>query len=64
MKYRVMTEVSSFDDGRPLLHETNSLIEARKECREWAEYDDIFVWVEDEDGDPIYSIDGYLEATA
>jgi hypothetical protein len=64
MKYKVMTEVSSFDDGRPLLHETNSLREARKECREWAEYDDIFVWVEDEEGNPIYSIDGYLEATA
>jgi hypothetical protein len=64
MKYKVMTEVSSFEDGRPLLHETTSLKVARKECREWAEWDDIFVWVEDEDGDIIYSIDGYAEAMA
>ena len=31
MKYQVMTEVSSFDDGRPLLFETNSLAEAQRE---------------------------------
>lgn len=61
MKYQVMTEVSSFNDGRPLLHVTNSLAEAKRECREWAEYDDIYVWVE-KDHKCVYSIDGYLEA--
>lgn len=61
MKYQVMTEVSSFDDGRPLLFATNSLAEAKRECREWAEYDDIYVWVE-KDHKCVYSIDGYLEA--
>jgi hypothetical protein len=61
MKYQVMTEVSSFDDGRPLLFETNSLAEAKRECREWAEWDDIHVWVESS-GKQVYSIDGYREA--
>ena len=61
MKYQVMTEVSSFDDGRGLLHVTNSLAEAKRECREWAEWDDIYVWVE-KDHKCVYSIDGYLEA--
>jgi hypothetical protein len=57
-KYRVMTEVSSFEDGRPLLYETGNIKDARRECREWAEWDDVFVWVEDEDGDIVYSRDG------
>jgi hypothetical protein len=58
MKYRVLTAVSSFDDGRPLLHETDDFREACRECREWADYDDIRVWVEDTSGRIVYSRDG------
>jgi hypothetical protein len=58
MNYKVMTEVSSFEDGRPLLHETDDIKAARRECREWAEWDDIFVWVEDRDGKVVYSKNG------
>lgn len=62
MKYRVMTVVSSLEDGRPLLHETNSLDEAKRECAEWALEDDILVWVLDEDDQTIFEVDGYTEA--
>jgi hypothetical protein len=62
MKYRVLTEVSSFDDGRSLLVETDSLSDAMRECAEWAEYDDIFVWVENASREMICCVDGYGEA--
>lgn len=63
-QYRVMTKVSSFPDGRPLLHECDDLEEAQRECVEWAEYDDITVWVLDDCGETVYQVDGYAEATA
>jgi hypothetical protein len=49
--YRVVTEYSSnedaklMDDGRQVLVETNNYQVARKECIEWAAYDDILVQV-------------------
>lgn len=49
--YRVVTEVSSkedaklMEDGRQILFETNNYQVARKECIEWAAYDDILVQV-------------------
>lgn len=54
-KYRVLTDVSSFPDGRPLLHETNSLRTAQKEAREWANFDQIFVWVKDTEDKIIFA---------
>ena len=49
--YRVVTECSSKEDaklmgdGRQILFETNNYQAARKECIEWAAYDDILVQV-------------------
>ena len=49
--YRVVTEVSSkedaklMEDGRQILFETNNYQAARKECIEWAAWDDIRVEV-------------------
>jgi hypothetical protein len=50
-KYRVVTEISSLedaellDDGRQILFETNNYQTARRECIEWAVWDDIYVEV-------------------
>lgn len=50
-KYRVVTEISSLedaellDDGRQILFETNNYQTARRECIEWAAWDDIYVEV-------------------
>lgn len=49
--YRVVTECSSKEDakvddrGRQILLETNNYQQARRECIEWAAYDDIQVEV-------------------
>ena len=49
--YRVVTESSSkedaktMEDGRQILVETDNYQTARKECIEWAAYDDILVQV-------------------
>jgi len=49
--YRVVAECSSkedaklMDDGRQILFETNNYQKARRECIEWAAYDDILVEV-------------------
>ena len=67
-KYRVVTEVSSLEDtkvdesGRQVLHETNNYQEARRECIEWAAYDDILVHVVRQWGNIAFSCDGYSEA--
>jgi len=53
-RYRVLTAVSSFEDGRSLLHETDSLRTAQRECREWSDWDDVLVWVEDINGQRVY----------
>jgi len=68
--YRVVTEVSSkedaklMEDGRQILFETNNYQVARKECIEWAAYDDILVQVLRPWGAVKFSCDGYSEATS
>ena len=67
-KYRVITEVSSKEDaetdmfGRQVLLTTNNYQTARKECIEWAAYDDILVCVVDQFGSVKFSCDGASEA--
>jgi len=67
-KYRVVTEVSSKEDadidavGRQVLLVTNNYQAARKECIEWAAYDDILVHVVDQFGYPKFACDGASEA--
>ena len=66
--YRVVAEVSSkddaklMDDGRQILFETNNYQKARKECIEWAAYDDILVQVLRPWGAVKFSCDGASEA--
>lgn len=59
--YLVITE---FDQ---IVHSTQDLEEAKRECAEWAEHDDILVVVMDsqQSGEPykeVYRVDGYAEA--
>ncbi len=59
--YLVMTE---FDQ---IVHSTEDLEEAKRECAEWAEHDDMLVVVMDsqETGQPykeVYRVDGYAQA--
>lgn len=67
-KYRVVTEVSSKEDadvdflGRQVLLTTNNFQTARKECIEWAAYDDILVHVINQFGSSKFSCDGASEA--
>lgn len=67
-KYRVVTEVSSKEDadvdflGRQVLSTTNNFQTARKECIEWAAYDDILVHVINQFGSSKFSCDGASEA--
>ena len=61
--YWVKTEESSFEDGRSLLATCETLDEAMQECAEWAEADDVRVWVEDQHGGIVYEVEGYLHAT-
>jgi len=67
-KYRVVTEASSMDDavtdvfGRQILLTTNNYQVARKECIEWAAYDDILVQVINQFGSSKFSCDGASEA--
>jgi len=67
-KYRVITEVSSKEDaetdwfGRQILLTTNNYQTARKECIEWAAYDDILVYVTDQFGSVKFSCNGVVEA--
>lgn len=67
-KYRVITEVSSKEDantdvfGRQILLTTNNYQTARKECIEWAAYDDIFVAVVNQFGSVKFSCNGASEA--
>ena len=67
--YRVVTECSSKedallmdDDGRQILFETNNYQVARKECVEWAAYDDILVQVLGPWGAVKFTCDGAAEA--
>jgi hypothetical protein len=68
--YRVVTEFSSredhevkmMEDGRQILFETNNYQKARKECIEWAAYDDILVEVLRPWGAVKFSCDGATEA--
>jgi hypothetical protein len=66
--YRVVTECSSkedaklMDDGRQILFETNNYQTARKECIEWAAYDDILVEVLRPWGSVKFTCDGAGEA--
>jgi len=67
-KYRVVTEVSSKEDaitdvfGHQILLTTNNYQTARKECIEWAAYDDILVHVINQFGSSKFSCDGASEA--
>jgi hypothetical protein len=64
----VITEVSSKEDaetdifGRQVLMTTNNYQTARKECIEWAAYDDILVYVVDQFGSVKFSCNGASEA--
>ena len=66
--YRVVTECSSKEDakvddrGRQILVETNNYQTARKECIEWAAWDDIFVEVLGVYGQVKFTCDGASEA--
>ena len=66
--YRVVTEYSSKEDaeidekGRQVLFKTNNYLVARKECIEWAAYDDILVQVLGACGQFKFSCDGASEA--
>ena len=67
-KYRVITECSSKEDaaidffGRQVLLTTNNYQTARKECIEWAAYDDILVRVVNQFGSTKFACDGAAEA--
>jgi hypothetical protein len=66
--YRVVTEYSSNEDakrddrGRQVLVETNNYQKARRECIEWAAYDDILVEVLGEYGQIKFTCTGASEA--
>ena len=67
-KYRVITECSSKEDaeldvfGRQVLLITNNYQTARKECIEWAAYDDILVRVVNQFGSTKFTCEGASEA--
>ena len=67
-KYRVVTEFSSKEDcdvdnfGRQVLVTTNNYQTARKECIEWAAYDDIEVRVLNQFGSTKFTCEGAAEA--
>ena len=67
-KYRVITECSSKEDcaidffGRQVLVTTNNYQTARRECIEWAAYDDIVVYVVNQFGSIKFTCDGATEA--
>jgi hypothetical protein len=67
-KYRVVTEFSSNEDaeiddlGRQILLETNNFQQARRECIEWAAWDDILVHVLRPWGNVTFSCNGAGEA--
>ena len=59
--YLVITEFNQ------IVHSTEDLEAAKRECAEWAEYDDILVVVQDSQGSgepykEVYRVDGYSEA--
>jgi hypothetical protein len=71
--YRVVTEFSSIEDaptlidGKQILFQTNNYQEARKECIEWAAYDDILAqvhkgWNNSNAGHIVFQCDGASEA--
>jgi len=50
-----------------IVHSTENLVEAQRECAEWAEHDDMLVAVQDsmgpgQDYEIIYRVNGYAEA--
>jgi hypothetical protein len=55
-------DAPQMDDGRQILFETNNYLKARKECIEWAAYDDILVKVLRPWGAVKFSCDGASEA--
>ena len=59
--YLVITEFNQ------IVHSTEDLEEAKQECAEWAEWDDILVVVQDsmlpgQNYEEIYRVDGYAAA--
>jgi len=67
-KYRVVAKCSSLEDAeldlhdRQILFKTNNFLEARKECIEWAAYDDIEVLVINQFGSEKFACMGASEA--
>ena len=67
-KYRVVSDISSLEDpeltiaGDHILFQTNNFQTARRECIEWADYDDILVRVTTRWGGERFRCDGALEA--
>jgi len=67
-KYRVVTDISSMENaeideqGRQILLKTNNYETARKECIQWAAYDDIQVWLLGPHGQKLWDCDGAAEA--
>lgn len=67
-RYQVVAAVSSLTDadvdsrGWQILAQSNCFRTARRECIEWAAYDDILVRVVKQ-AQVEFSCDGYLEAT-
>lgn len=67
-RYQVVAAVSSLtdadvdSDGWQILAQSNCFRAARRECIEWAAYDDILVEVVTQ-GQVKFTCDGYLEAT-
>lgn len=66
--YTVVTDISSKEDaetdvnGRQILFRTNNYKNARKECIEWAAFDDIEVFVLNKFGSIKFSCQGASEA--
>lgn len=69
-KYQVVTDVSSLEDpkkndfGEDILFETNNFQIARKECIEWADFDDIVVRVRNKYLVEKFKCNGYAEANS
>lgn len=71
--YSVVTEYPPMDnlptliDGKYIIFQSKNFLTARKECIEWAAYDDIFVevhkgFINSDAGGVVFSCDGVREA--
>ena len=65
--YSSLEDVPTLIDGRQILFQTRNFQEARRQCIEWAAYDDIFVdvhkgWDNSNAGHITFQCDGAKEA--